>query len=184
MTAHHAAPPFSLVDIALRAAIVGLTLATASIHASLGGLLFTANAIGYVVFATAMVAPLTLASRFRPIVRLSLAGYATTTILAWAIQGPFYSTAYRRQSYRGRLGRPADDRVRAVRRQSGGRDPARASIGSGPLPRRVLTLERLQGLALRHGSDTRDRLPRHRGPHRLHRLPLGERAGARPGDRR
>lgn len=41
-----------------------------------------------------MVAPLGLASRLRPIVRLSLAGYSATTILAWAIQGPFYSTAY------------------------------------------------------------------------------------------
>ncbi len=94
MTTHPAAHPSSPVDIALRAAIVGLTLATASIHASLGGLLFTANAIGYVVLATAMVAPLALASRLRAVVRISLAGYAATTILGWAIQGPFYSTAY------------------------------------------------------------------------------------------
>jgi len=94
VTTHPAAHPFSPVDIALRAAIVGLTLATASIHASLGGLLFTANAIGYVVLATAMVAPLALASRLRGVVRISLAGYAATTILGWAIQGPFYSTAY------------------------------------------------------------------------------------------
>ena len=94
MTARHAAPPFSPLDIALRTVIVGLTLATASIHATLGGLLFTANAIGYVVLATAMVAPLALASRLRGVVRISLAGYAATTILGWAIQGPFYSTAY------------------------------------------------------------------------------------------
>ena len=94
MTTHPAAHPFGPVDGALRAAIVGLTLATASIHASLGGLLFTANAIGYVVLATAMVAPLAVACRLRPIVRLCLAGYAATTILGWAIQGPFYSTAY------------------------------------------------------------------------------------------
>lgn len=94
MTTHPAAHPFGPMDGALRAAIVGLTLATAAIHASLGGLLFTLNAIGYVVLATAMVAPLALASRLRGVVRLSLAGYAATTILAWAIQGPFYSTAY------------------------------------------------------------------------------------------
>ena len=36
----------------LHAGIVGLTLTTAVIHASLGGLLFTLNAIGYATFAT------------------------------------------------------------------------------------------------------------------------------------
>lgn len=94
MTAHHAARPSSPLDVALRVAIVGLTLATASIHATLGGVLFTLNAVGYVVLATAMVAPLAIASHLRQIVRISLAGYAATTILGWAIQGPFYSTAY------------------------------------------------------------------------------------------
>jgi hypothetical protein len=94
MTSRPAAHPLDPIDVALRAAIVGLTLATASIHATLGGLLFTLNAIGYVVLATAMVAPLSVASRLRPIVRISLAGYAATTILAWAIQGPYYATAY------------------------------------------------------------------------------------------
>lgn len=94
MTAHPAAHPFGPIDAVLRAAIVGLTLATASIHATLGGLLFTSNAVGYVVLATAMVAPVAIASRLRWIVRISLAGYAATTILGWAIQGPFYSTAY------------------------------------------------------------------------------------------
>jgi len=38
--------------------------------------------------------------------------------------------------------------------------------------RRVLTLERLQGLGWVHGSDTRDRLPGHRRPDRLHRISL------------
>jgi hypothetical protein len=94
MTTHPATNPFGPIDAAVRAAIVGLTLATASIHASLGGLLFTLNAIGYVVLATAMVAPLSSASHFRPIVRILLAGYAATTIVGWAIQGPFYATAY------------------------------------------------------------------------------------------
>ncbi len=94
MNAPFPARPFSLIDAALRAAIVGLTLATASIHASLGGALFTLNAIGYVVLATAMVAPLEIASRFRWVVRIALAGYAATTIVGWAVQGPFYSTAY------------------------------------------------------------------------------------------
>lgn len=86
--------PFSGIDAIRRAAIVALALGTASIHAGLGGPLFTLNAIGYVVGATAMIAPLAIASRFRWIIRIGLAGYAATTIAAWAVQGPFYSTAY------------------------------------------------------------------------------------------
>ena len=80
--------------IALRAGIVALTLATAFIHSTLGGLLFTLNAAGYVVAAVAMVVPLALAVRFRWIVRVGLMGYALTAIVAWAVQGPYYSTAY------------------------------------------------------------------------------------------
>ncbi len=82
------------VDIALRIGIVGLTLATAYIHSTLGGLLFTLNALGYVVAAVAMIVPLALASRFRWFIRIGLAGYAATAIVAWAVQGPYYSTAY------------------------------------------------------------------------------------------
>ena len=81
-------------DVVLRAAIVGLALATGYIHSTLGGLLFTLNAVGYLVAAIAMIVPLALAVRFRWVVRLGLIGYAMTTILGWAIQGPFYSTAY------------------------------------------------------------------------------------------
>ena len=81
-------------DVAIRAAIVGLALATGYIHSTLGGLLFTLNAIGYVTAAVAMVIPLALAVRFRWAVRLGLIGYAMTTIIGWAIQGPYYPTAY------------------------------------------------------------------------------------------
>ncbi|HSL34651.1 MAG TPA: hypothetical protein VK871_13430 [Candidatus Limnocylindrales bacterium] len=84
----------SPVDVALRLAIVGLTLATAYIHSTLGGLLFTLNAVGYLVAAVAIVIPLGLAIRFRWVVRLGLMGYAATTIVGWAIQGPYYSTAF------------------------------------------------------------------------------------------
>ena len=81
-------------DVAIRAAIVALTLSTAYIHSTLGGLLFTLNAVGYVVAAIAMVIPLALAVRFRWIVRVGLMGYAATAIVAWAIMGPYFSTAY------------------------------------------------------------------------------------------
>jgi hypothetical protein len=81
-------------DVIIRLGIVALALATGYIHSTLGGLLFTLNALGYLVAAVAMIVPLALAVRFRWVVRLGLIGYAATTILGWAIQGPFYSTAY------------------------------------------------------------------------------------------
>jgi hypothetical protein len=81
-------------DVVVRVAIVALALATGYIHYTLGGLLFTLNAVGYAVAAVAMVIPLALAVRFRWVIRLGLIGYAATAIVMWAIQGPYYSTAY------------------------------------------------------------------------------------------
>jgi hypothetical protein len=86
--------PLRLSDVVLRAAIVVLALSTAYIHSTLGGVLFTLNALGYVTAAVAMVIPLALAVRFRWLIRLGLIGYAATTILGWAIQGPYFQTAY------------------------------------------------------------------------------------------
>ena len=81
-------------DVAIRAAIVALALSTAYIHSTLGGLLFTLNAVGYVVAAVAMIVPLAIAVRFRWVVRVGLVGYAATAIVAWAVMGPYFSTAY------------------------------------------------------------------------------------------
>jgi hypothetical protein len=80
--------------VALRALIVGLTLATGYIHSTLGGLLFSLNAAGYLVAAVAMIVPLGIAIRYRGVVRLGLMIYAATTILGWALMGPRYTTAY------------------------------------------------------------------------------------------
>jgi hypothetical protein len=82
------------LDVVIRIGIVGLVLGTAYIHSTLGGLLFTLNALGYLVAAVAIVIPLGLAVRFRWFVRIGLMGYAATAIVAWAVQGPYYSTAY------------------------------------------------------------------------------------------
>ena len=41
-----------------------------------------------------MIVPLALAVRFRWFVRLGLIAYAATTIIGWAIQGPYFQTAY------------------------------------------------------------------------------------------
>ena len=86
--------PLGDADILLRVAIVSLTLATAYIHLTLGGVLFTLNATGYVVGAAALVAPIAIAVRHRWLVRIGLAGYTATTIAAWAIDPIFFSTAY------------------------------------------------------------------------------------------
>ena len=86
--------PLSGGDILLRVAIVALALSTAYIHSTLGGLRFTLNAAGYVALAIAMIAPIALAVRYRWLIRLALAGYAATTIVGWAVEGPYYSTAY------------------------------------------------------------------------------------------
>ncbi len=86
--------PLRASDVVIRAAIVALALSTAYIHSTLGGLLFTLNAMGYATAAVAMVIPLALAVRFRWVVRLGLIAYAMTTIVGWAIQGPYFTTAY------------------------------------------------------------------------------------------
>ena len=86
--------PTRTIGVALRTAIVGLTLATGWIHFTLGGPLFTLNALGYLVAAGAMVVPLALAVRFRWLIRLGLIGYAATAIAAWFAMGPRYDIAY------------------------------------------------------------------------------------------
>jgi hypothetical protein len=87
-----------VLSIGLRAAIVALTLATGWIHLGLGGLLFTLNAMGYAGLAVAFVAATSIGhpfvQRFSWLVRVGLAGYTLTTIVGWAIQGPYFSTAY------------------------------------------------------------------------------------------
>src|SRR6058998_1785971 len=94
MTPTLTAQPIRTSDAILRTAIVGLTLATAYIHSTLGGLLFTLNAAGYVVAAIAMAVPLGLAIRFRGLVRIGLMGYAAAAIVGWYLTGPRYELAY------------------------------------------------------------------------------------------
>jgi hypothetical protein len=82
----------------LTAAIVGLTLATAYIHLSLGGLLFTLNGLGYVGLAGLVVigaaAPIALVERFSWFPRVALVGYAALTISAYLVMGPYFTLGY------------------------------------------------------------------------------------------
>ena len=82
-----------MLSVGLRSIIVALTLATAAIHATLGGMLFTLNAIGYATFAVAMIVPGPV-GRVRWLVRIALIGFALTTILAWLLMGARFSLAY------------------------------------------------------------------------------------------
>jgi hypothetical protein len=79
--------------LAIRFLVVGLTLATAAIHASLGGLLFLANAIGYTTLAVAMIVPGPI-GRVRWLVRLALLGFTAATIGGWVLFGTRFPLAY------------------------------------------------------------------------------------------
>lgn len=74
-------------SVLLRVAIVVLTLSTAYIHYTLGGLMFLMNAVGYLVLAAAMVAPLALASKYRWLIRAALIVFALLTIGGWMMFG-------------------------------------------------------------------------------------------------
>ena len=83
-----------VADVALRGGIVALALSTAYIHSTLGGTLFTLNAIGYVVLAAAMVAPVGFVANVRWLTRIALVGYTAATVVGWYFMGPRYDTAY------------------------------------------------------------------------------------------
>lgn len=79
--------------LVIRFLVVGLALATAAIHASLGGLLFLANAIGYTTLAVAMIVPGPI-GRVRWLVRLALIGFTAATIGGWVMFGTRFPLAY------------------------------------------------------------------------------------------
>ena len=79
--------------VAVRSLVVGLTLATAAIHASLGGLMFLASAIGYAILAVAMIVPGPI-GRVRWLVRLALVGFTAATIGGWVLFGARFPLAY------------------------------------------------------------------------------------------
>ena len=99
-TSNHSASSSSsrAFGIALTAGIVALALTTAYIHLGLGGLLFTLNGLGYIclaiLYVIGSVAPHPLIARFNWLPRVALGGYAALTIVAWAVQGPYFPLAY------------------------------------------------------------------------------------------
>ncbi|MGH2417467.1 MAG: hypothetical protein ACRDFY_03965, partial [Candidatus Limnocylindria bacterium] len=92
-TTFHARGP----AIALTAVTVELALTTAYIHLTLGGLLFTLNAIGYAVLAAALVAgslPHPLIRRVSWLPRVGLAAFTAVTIGAYLLIGPYFSLGW------------------------------------------------------------------------------------------
>ena len=82
----------------LTAAIVGLTLATAYIHLTLGSLLFTLNGLGYVglaaLFVIGAASPTPMVARFSWFPRIALMGYAALTIAAYLVMGPHFTLGW------------------------------------------------------------------------------------------
>ena len=77
---------------------MALTLTTAYIHLTLGGLLFTVNAAGYAALALAMVVIATvshpLVRRFAWAPRIGLAGYTAVTIAGYLVIGPYFGLGW------------------------------------------------------------------------------------------
>lgn len=98
MTARSTPEQRSVAGAVLTTAIVALTLATAYIHSTLGGLLFTLNALGYAALAVAVAvgaaATMSIVVRFSWLPRIGLFGFTLVTILAWAMMGPRFDLAY------------------------------------------------------------------------------------------
>jgi hypothetical protein len=87
----------SALALGLTIAIVDLALVTAYIHLTLGGTLFTLNALGYVALAAALIAsaiPHPFVRRFAWLPRVGLAGYAAVTIVAYLVMGPYFSLGW------------------------------------------------------------------------------------------
>jgi len=83
--------------LALTATIVELTLITAYIHLTLGGVLFTLNAAGYAVLAVSLAAgsvPHPLIDRISWLPRIGLAAFTAATIGAYLVIGPYFSLGW------------------------------------------------------------------------------------------
>ncbi len=84
--------------ILLTGVILELTLATAFIHFTLGGTLFLLNALGYVALGAAYLAaaslPMPAIRRFGWLPRVGLAAFASVTIVAYLVVGPYFTLGW------------------------------------------------------------------------------------------
>jgi hypothetical protein len=88
------------VELVLRGTAFALALVAARIHASLGSLLYTLNAIGFTVLAAGLIVPFgavvgpQAGRALRTLVRIGLLGFALSTIVGWILFGARYSLGY------------------------------------------------------------------------------------------
>ncbi len=83
--------------VGLTIAIVELTLITAYIHLTLGGTLFTLNALGYAALAAALAltaVPHPFVRRFAWLPRVGLGAYAVATIVGYIVIGPYFTLGW------------------------------------------------------------------------------------------
>ncbi len=84
--------------ILLTGVILELTLATAFIHFTLGGTLFLLNALGYLALGAAYLAaaalPMPAIHRFGWLPRIGLAAFASVTIVAYLVVGPYFTLGW------------------------------------------------------------------------------------------
>jgi hypothetical protein len=82
----------------LTATAVTLTLTTAYVHLTLGSLLFTLNAAGYLGFAILMIVVATVphptVARLGWLAEVGLAGYAVVTIASYLVIGPYFALGW------------------------------------------------------------------------------------------
>ena len=89
MDARPSTAPQSAADIAIRIGVVVLTVITAIVHLSLlfPDPVFILNGLGYLTLLAALYLPLPRLVPHRRLVRWTLIGYATLTIVAWVAIG-------------------------------------------------------------------------------------------------
>ena len=84
--------------ILLTGVILELTLATAYIHLTLGGTLFLLNGLGYLALGAAYLAgallPMTTVRRLGWLPRAGLAAFASVTIVAYLVTGPYFTLGW------------------------------------------------------------------------------------------
>jgi hypothetical protein len=82
----------------LTAVAVTLSMTTACIHLSLGSILFTLNAAGYLGLAVLVIigaaVPHPIVARFAWLPDVGLAGYAAVTIASYLIVGPYFALGW------------------------------------------------------------------------------------------
>lgn len=82
----------------LTGVILELTLATAAIHWTLGGTIFLLNAAGYLLlgaaYLVAVAVPMPAVRRFAWLPRVGLAAFASVTIVAYLVIGPYFTLGW------------------------------------------------------------------------------------------